>query len=139
MQAVIGAQNPNPANAFTGAAVYVAGNAGQSITSFPSLMRLTDIVGNTVLQNLALTNLQGLGVRLQLCSNSTLVLHCACFHLPLDWVGGGGGEGNVIFPADCYALVLPAGGSKNPGLLHTAPDNQMPTLNYPMGSCRICK
>ena len=135
MQAVIGAQNPNPANAFTGAALYVAGNAGQSITSFPSLMRLTDIVGNTVLQNLALTNLQGLGVRLQLRSDSTLVLHCPCCHLPLDLSP----QSLLIFPAGCSSLVLPAGGRKNRGLINTAPDSQMPTLKYLMGSCRICK
>ena len=62
LQGIIGAPSPNPGNAFAGSALYVAGNSVSSISSFPALARLTDIVGTTILQNLALTNLTGLGV-----------------------------------------------------------------------------
>ena len=66
LQAVIGAANPNPANGFTGAALYLAGSTGQDITSLPSLDRLTNINGTTILQDLALVNLtSGLQVQQQ--------------------------------------------------------------------------
>jgi len=57
LQAIIGAQNPNPFNGFTGAALYILGSGGQNIESMPSLSRLRDINGTTILQNLALVNL----------------------------------------------------------------------------------
>ena len=57
LQAIIGASNPNPANGFTGAALYLLGNTGLDITSLPSLDRLTNINGTTIVQDLALVNL----------------------------------------------------------------------------------
>lgn len=64
LQAIIGANNPNPSNGFTGAALYVSGSTGADVDALPSLTRLTDINGTTILQDLALVNLTtGLAVR----------------------------------------------------------------------------
>lgn len=65
LQAIIGAENPIPSNGFAGAALYVSAASGLDVATLPSLKRLTDINGTTIIQDLALTNLTtGLSVRL---------------------------------------------------------------------------
>ncbi len=57
MQAVIGAENPVPSNGFAGSALYLSASSGLDVVTIPSLKRLTDINGTTILQDLALSDL----------------------------------------------------------------------------------